>query len=111
MRIKKDDIVKVIAGNSNGVQGRVLSVDHKRRKLVVEGVNRVYKHVRRTQKNPQGGRLSKEMPIPDSNVMLICSSCGQPTRLGARRNNDGAKERFCRKCDAALGEIAPPREL
>jgi len=110
MRIKKDDIVLVRTGNSAGSQGRVLTVDHKARKIVVEGVNRVYKHVRRSQKNPQGGRLSREMPISVSKVMLVCSSCGKPTRVGLRFDKDGAKERFCKKCDASLGEVSPPKK-
>lgn len=63
MHIKTDDTVQVIAGNDRGKQGRVLSIDRATGKLVVEGCNRVYKHVRRSQKNPQGGRLSKEMPL------------------------------------------------
>ena len=71
MRIKLDDIVVVIAGDDKGVRGKVLRVDHEAGKVVVEGVNRVYKHVRKSQKNPQGGRLSKEMPIHISNVMLV----------------------------------------
>ena len=78
-------------------------------KVVVEGVNRVYKHVRRSQKNPQGGRLSKEMPISISNVLLVCTACGKPTRTGARLPADGTKERYCKKCEAAIGVIAPPR--
>lgn len=110
MRIKKDDTVLVRTGNSAGKQGRVLTVDHQARKIVVEGVNKVYKHVRRSQKNPQGGRLSREMPIPVSKVMLVCSSCGSPTRVGLRRASDGGKERFCKKCDASLGEVSPPKE-
>ena len=109
MRIKVDDSVMVIAGNSRGTQGRVLKVDRAAGKVVVEGVNQVYKHVRRSQRNPQGGRLSKEMPIPVSNVMLVCSSCNQATRVGARFTKDGSKERFCKKCGSGLGEIAPAR--
>ena len=80
MRIKVNDIVKVITGDDSGETGKVLSVDHESGRLIVEGVNRVYKHVRRSQKNPQGGRLSKEMPIQASNVMLVCSKCGQAAR-------------------------------
>jgi large subunit ribosomal protein L24 len=109
MRIKLNDIVEVIAGDDRGVRGKVLAVDHERGKLVVEGVNKVYKHVRRSQKNPQGGRLSKEMPIPLSNVQLYCQSCGKPTRLGARYLADGSKERFCKRCSTALGRVSPPR--
>ena len=84
-------------------------VIHKHNKLVVEGVNRVYKHLRRSQKNPQGGRLSKEMPIAISNVLLVCPKCGKPTRTGSKVHADGSKERFCKKCKAEIGAIAPPR--
>ncbi|MBP89804.1 MAG: 50S ribosomal protein L24 [Planctomycetaceae bacterium] len=109
MHIKVDDTVKVITGDDRGETGRVLSVDRNTGSVVVEGVRKVYKHVRRSQKNPQGGRLSKEMPIPLSNVQLICSGCGKPTRTGARYQKDGTKERFCRSCSAGLGQLAPPK--
>ena len=109
MHIRVNDVVKVIAGDDRGVQGKVLSVDHQAGKLIVEGVNRAYKHVRRSQRNPQGGRLSKEIPIRISNVLWICSSCGAPTRTGARYTGDGSKERYCRKCGKSGGAIAPPR--
>ena len=109
MRIKRDDIVEVRAGDDAGERGRVLRVDHASRKLVVEGVNRVYKHVRRSQKNPQGGRLSREMPISVANVLLVCAACGAATRVGARFLDDGTKERFCKKCGASLGEITQAR--
>ncbi len=57
----------------------------------------------------QGGRLSKEMPIQISNVLLVCTACGKPARTGARHRPDGSKERYCKKCQAAIGVIAPPR--
>ena len=110
MHIKTDDTVQVIAGNDRGKQGRVLSIDRKAGKVVIEGCNRVYKHVRRSQKNPQGGRLSKEMPLLISNVLLVCTKCGQGVRTGARLATDGTKERFCRKCDTALGQLAPAKD-
>ena len=109
MRIKVDDIVEVTTGDDRGVRGKVLSVDHEARKMVIEGVNRVYKHVRRSQKNPQGGRLSKEMPVRRSNVALVCEKCNAATRIGARYNAEGAKERFCKKCGAGIGVIAPAK--
>ena len=80
MWIKANDNVKVISGEDRGTRGKVLRVDHEASKLVVEGVNRVYKHVRRSQRNPQGGRLSMEMPISVSNVMLVCGACGAAAR-------------------------------
>ena len=98
MWIKANDTVKVISGEDRGASGKVLRVVRDKDKLVVEGVNRVYKHVRRSQKNPQGGRLSIEMPVSVSNVLLVCGSCGAATRLGARYLADGSKERYCKKC-------------
>ena len=97
MHIKIDDTVEVISGDDRSVRGKVLRVDHAARKVVVEGVNRTYKHVRRSQKNPQGGRLSKEMPISISNVKLICESCGQATRTGAgtQRGDRGQVRALC----------------
>src|SRR5437764_14043604 len=71
MYIKKGDTVQVMTGDDKGKRGRVLEVLPRKNKVVVEGINRVYKHLRRSQKNPQGGRLSKEMPVAVSNVQLI----------------------------------------
>jgi large subunit ribosomal protein L24 len=110
MLIRTGDTVQVLSGADRGKQSRVLKVDRADGKAIVENVARVYKHVRRSQKNPQGGRLSKEMPIDMSNLAYVCSSCGKATRLGARFTKDGAKERFCKKCGAAAGEIAPAKK-
>ena len=109
MLIRRDDIVRVIAGDDRGTQGKVLRVDRRAGKVVVEQVNRVYKHVRRSQKNPQGGRLSIEMPVSLSNVLLVCERCGAASRMGARFLDDGSKERFCEKCGAGNGQIAPAK--
>ncbi len=109
MWIKANDTVKVISGDDRDTQGKVLRVDRQAGKLVVENVNRVYKHVRRSQKNPQGGRLSIEMPISISNVLLVCERCAAASRTGARLLDDGSKERYCKKCGAGNGQIAPPK--
>ena len=80
------------------------------RQIVVEGVNRVYKHVKKGHpKSPQGGRLSIERPIDASNVQFYCSACRRGTRVGLRYTPEGRKERFCRKCNASAGVISPPR--
>ncbi len=110
MHIKTKDTVEVIAGADRGEKRKVLAIDREAGRVVVEGVNRVYKHVRRSQKNPQGGRLSKEMPIQLSNVLLVCPKCNRGRRTGARIARDGSKERYCKKCGAGLGEIAPPKK-
>ena len=109
MLIRVNDTVEVIAGDDRGTRGKVLRVEHETGKLVVEHVSRVYKHVHRSQKNPQGGRLSMEMPISLSNVMLVCTSCGGATRSGVRFLDDGSKERYCKKCGAGSGQVAPPK--
>jgi large subunit ribosomal protein L24 len=110
MYIRLNDTVEVIAGDDRGQRGKVLAVDVEAGKVVVEGVNRVYKHVRRSQKNPQGGRLSKEMPIPISNVMLVDPQSNKRTRVGYRYLADGTKERYAKRSGATLGTISPARK-
>jgi large subunit ribosomal protein L24 len=110
MHIKTNDTVEVITGDDKGQRGKVLSIDRRVGRLVVEGVNRVYKHVRRSQKNPQGGRLSKEMPLQVSNVLLLCNKCGKGVRTGSRIAKDGSKERYCKKCGGGMGTISPAKE-
>ncbi|APW61387.1 50S ribosomal protein L24 [Paludisphaera borealis] len=112
MHIRKDDQVEVIAGDDKGTStdrriAKVLRALPSRNKIVVEGVNRVYKHMKPSQKNPQGGRLSKEMPIDVSNVLLYCAKCTKGVRIGSRFTADGQKERCCKKCGASLGPIGP----
>lgn len=111
MKIKKGDSVVVVAGDEKGPAVRkVVSVVDGGQKLVIEGVNRAFKHVRRGHpKSPQGGRLQVELPISVSNVMLHCPGCGNATRVGYRFSSDGSKERFCKKCSAGLGRISPPK--
>ena len=106
MKIKVDDTVEVIRGADKGKVGKVISVDHQSGKVVVEGVNKVYKHVRRSQKNPQGGRLHKEMPIYANNVMVVDG--GVKTRVGYRYLKDGSKERFAKATGNSLGTISGP---
>jgi len=109
MRLRTGDMVEVISGDDKGVRGKILQVDRKTGKIVVEGVNQVKKHMRRTRKTPQGGVLTKEAPMWASKVMLVCTTCNKATRAGARRLADGSKERFCKKCGAGLGIIGSPR--
>jgi len=112
MRIKQGDQVVVTSGDDAGGQPRkVIEVVQAGRKVLVEGVNRVYKHVKRGHpKSPQGGRLSIEKPIDVSKVQYYCPSCSKGVRLGYRYTAEGRKERFCRKCNASAGVISPPRK-
>jgi large subunit ribosomal protein L24 len=109
MLIRTGDTVEVIAGNGRGERSRVIKVNRDTGKAIVEGINRVYKHIRRSQKYPQGGRLSKEMPVQLSNLKYFCSSCGAASRLGARYLADGSKERYCKSCGVSAGQTAPPK--
>ena len=111
MKIQRGDSVLVITGNDAGQTPRqVVQVMAGGKKVVIEGVNRVFKHVKRGHpKSPQGGRLQMEMPIDISNVQYYCSTCSKGTRLGYRYREDGAKERFCKKCSTSINTISPAK--
>ncbi len=94
MKIKKGDTVKVIAGKDNGKEGKVISVDHKNSKVVVEGVNMITKHLKPSQANQNGGIIQKEAPLDASNVMLVFK--GKPTRVGFKIDGD-KKVRIAKK--------------
>ena len=94
MKIKKGDTVKVIAGKDNGKEGKVLVVDRKNSKVIVEGVNMVTKHMKPSQANQNGGIIKKEAPLDISNVMLVFK--GQATRVGFKMDGD-KKVRYAKK--------------
>ncbi len=92
--IKKGDLVKVIAGEERGKEGRVLEVLRERNTALVEGLNMNKKHSKPTTAAPQGGILDKEGPIHLSNLMLIDAKSGLPGRCGRRPGKDGRLERY-----------------
>jgi len=103
MHVQKNDIVKVIAGNSLGKQGKVLKVFPEKNRLIIENVNIVKRHTRPSQKNPQGGVVQKEASINATNVVVICPKCSVPTRTGSAHVTDPVskkkkKMRVCKKC-------------
>ncbi|MCD8325255.1 MAG: 50S ribosomal protein L24 [Lachnospiraceae bacterium] len=98
LKIKKGDTVQVIAGKDNGKQGKVVSVDLKTRRVIVEGVNMVTRHSKPSQANPNGGIVQKEAPIDGSNVMLVYK--GKLTRVGFGMK-DGKKVRIAK----ATGDV------
>lgn len=108
MYIRKDDTVEVITGDDKGTRGKVLRVLRDKNQLVVEGVNRVYRHLKPSKRNPQGGRLSKEMPVDASNVMLVDPGTGRPTRLGVRYLADGSKELYAKKSGTRIRMLSKP---
>ncbi len=96
-KIRKNDKVQVISGKDTTKRGKVLFVVPDKNRVVVEGLNMIKRHTRPSQKNPQGGVLNKEAAIPIPNVMLVCPSCSEPTRVG-RRRQDKQVIRVCKKC-------------
>lgn len=88
VRIRKDDIVEVISGDHKGARGKVLSVDAKKGRVLVEGVNLVYRHTRRTRANQQAGRIQKEAPLPLCKVMPVDPKTGRATRVRFRTQRD-----------------------
>lgn len=84
MKIKKNDNVVVIAGNSKGSTGKVLKVFPKENRVIIEGVNLRKRHTKPNQANPQGGIIEKEAPINVSNIMLLDPKSNEPTRIGSK---------------------------
>ena len=111
MYLKRNDLVVVVSGEHRGKQGRVLRIERRRpdkkkgdrgQELVyVQGVNLVYKHIRRSQKNPQGGRIQKEAPFPISKLLLVDPKTNRPTRAGFRLDG-GHKTRYAKRSGEAI---------
>ncbi|HLW39278.1 MAG: 50S ribosomal protein L24 [Bacteroidetes bacterium] len=101
LKIKSGDTVVVIAGDHKGSEGKVLRVLPEKNKAIVEGVNIVSKHEKPSTQNPQGGISKREAPIHISNLSLIDSKSGKPTRVGYRMEND-KKIRFSKKSNQAI---------
>ena len=102
MNIKKGDRVKVLSGKDKGKEGVVLRSIPQKERVVVEKVNMIKKAMRPTQQNPQGGISTMEAPIHVSNVMLVCPSCKEATRVSRKRNEEGKKICVCKKCGKDL---------
>jgi large subunit ribosomal protein L24 len=101
-RIKKGDLVQIISGREKGKTGKVLSVLPAKQQVFVEKLNFIKRHTRPNQKNKQGGIVEKESPLHISKVMLVCSNCGKPARVGIREIEDGNKLRVCRRCEEVI---------
>ena len=99
--VKKNDTVMVVAGKDKGKTGKVLSINKKKDRLIVEKVNIIKRHVKPGQKT-KGGIMERESTIAVSNVMVYCEKCAKPVRLGSRLLEDGKKVRFCKKCGEVL---------
>jgi len=108
MKIRRDDLVKVITGKDSGKTGRVLRVDREHDRVFVEGMNIQKRHQRpQTLRDVQrggeaGGIIEREGPIHVSNVMLLDPKSGEPTRIGSKREDDGKRVRIARKSGEAI---------
>lgn len=98
IHVKKGDMVQVITGKDAGKKGKILSVDLKKGRVVVEGANIVKKHTRPTQAKPQGGIVEMEAAMASSNVMIYCPKCKEPVRINKKILADGQKMRVCNQC-------------
>lgn len=104
MRIKKNDTVKVISGDSKGLEGKVLKVFPGNGRVIIEKVKLIKRHTRRTQQGDQGGIIENEAPVDSSNVVLVCPKCSKPARTAMAILADGRKVRRCKKCHETLGD-------
>lgn len=101
MHVKKDDTVIVLSGRDKGKQGKVLSVDPKKGKVVVEGISVAHRHKKPRKQGEEGGILKVETPLYSNKVMRVCPKCDKPTRP-ASKIADGHKTRICKKCGAEI---------
>jgi large subunit ribosomal protein L24 len=102
MRIRKGDRVVVRSGKHRGQRAEVVRTVPSEDKVVLDGVNVAKRHTKPRRATMQGGIIDKFMPMPVSAVSVVCSSCGEPTRVGMSVDDQGRKVRVCRKCGAEL---------
>lgn len=102
MNIRKNDMVLVIAGKDKGKKGKVRFAYPKTERIMVEGINFIKKHSKARGVVRQAGIIEREATIPVSNVMLLCSKCNKPARVGFRSLAEGRKVRFCRACGEVI---------
>ncbi|MBE8951406.1 MAG: 50S ribosomal protein L24 [Quinella sp. 3Q1] len=101
LHVKKGDTVVVLSGKDKGKQGKIISAMPRAGKVIVEGVNKVKRHSKPSLKVPQGGIITKEMPLHACKVQLICPACNKPTRIGHKDVN-GKNSRVCKKCGEVI---------
>ena len=102
MNIRSNDTIVVLSGRDKGKEGKVLKVDPKGEKLIVEGINLAKRHQKPRKQGDPGGIIKKETPIYASKVMRVCPKCSKPTRGAHLVKDDGTKVRVCKKCGAEI---------
>lgn len=101
LKIRRDDVVKIILGKDRGKTGKVMAVLPRQRRVLVESVNMVKKHVRPRRAGEKGSRVSVAAPVHISNVQVVCGACKKSSRLGIKREA-GQRRRVCKKCQAMI---------
>lgn len=99
MKIRRNDVVYILAGKDKGKKGKVLKVFPAESHVIVEGINFIKRHQRKTREDQPGGIVQMEAPIHISNIAVFCSKCQRPTRVGFTTLADGTKSRFCKRCE------------
>ncbi|SHH72007.1 LSU ribosomal protein L24P [Sporobacter termitidis DSM 10068] len=102
MDIRKNDTVVVLSGKDKGKEGKIIDVNPREGKVIVEGVNKAKRHKKPRKQGDTGGIISKETPIYASKVMRVCPKCSKPTRAAHSFAKDGGKVRVCKKCGAEI---------
>ena len=102
MKIRKNDTVLVVAGKDRGKKGKVRFAYPKKERVLIEGINFIKRHARATGRVRQAGIIEREVPIHVSDVMLLCSKCNRPTRIGFSFLEGGKKVRICRHCHEVI---------
>ena len=97
-KIRKNDTVRVIAGKDKGKSGKIITVFPVKGRALVQGINFIKKHAKRTREDQQGGIIQMENPMSVSNLMVVCQKCNKTTRIGFSTLTDGTKTRICKKC-------------
>ena len=105
-RIRKGDLVEVIAGKEKGKRGKVLRMDRPKGRVFIEKVNLIKRHTKPTQRNPAGGIVEKEAGVHASNVLPVCAKCDAPRRVGHKASEAGRSVRICRKCSQPMEAAA-----
>ncbi len=101
MNIKKNDTIKIMVGKDRGKTGKITKVFESTGKVLVDGLNLFKKHVRPKKEGEKGQTIEISRPLDSSNVMLVCSNCGKPTRVGFMQEEKN-KFRICRKCNSKI---------
>jgi large subunit ribosomal protein L24 len=102
LKLKKDDIVEVIAGREKGKKGKILALFPNNGKVTVEKLNMLKRHTKPSAQNKQGGIVEKEGMLSISNVLLVCDKCGKGVRIKRKKLEDGKRVRVCVKCSEVI---------